>query len=197
MTGDCLPHWQQPEACYFITFRLADSLPEHMLREWREEKAQWLSARPSPLGVEDEMEYHRCFSSRIDTWLDAGQGSCLLAELVCRDATEEALRFFDGKRHELLAWIIMPNHVHACVLLHPRWSLEKVVFGWKRHSSGEINRRLGRNGQVWMHDYFDRLIRDEEHLRNVVRYIRRNPEKARLEAGRYTLWESDLARTMV
>ncbi|PYK67542.1 MAG: hypothetical protein DME45_10010 [Verrucomicrobia bacterium] len=37
-----LPHWQQPGAAYFITFRLADSLPQSRLRQWREERAIWL-----------------------------------------------------------------------------------------------------------------------------------------------------------
>jgi hypothetical protein len=37
-TGNRLPHWQQDKATYFLTFRLADSVPVSQLDEWREEK---------------------------------------------------------------------------------------------------------------------------------------------------------------
>jgi REP element-mobilizing transposase RayT len=90
----------------------------------------------------------------------------------------------------------MPNHVHACAVLHPDWLLEKVLFSWKRHTAAAINTMLGKAGPFWMHDYFDRLIRDGDHLRNVIRYIRRNPAKAGLREGEYTLWESELAKAV-
>jgi len=63
-------------------------------------------------------------------------------------------------------------------------------------TSGAINERLGTRGQFWQHDYFDRLIRDGKHLRNVIRYIRRNPLKARLPEGEFILWESELAQNV-
>ena len=46
----------------------------------------------------------------------------------------------------------------------------------------------------WQRDYFDRLVRDEKHFANCVRYIRRNPEKAQLSKGEFILWESELAK---
>jgi len=74
--------------------------------------------------------------------------------------------------------------------------LEDVLHGWKLHTARQINQALGKRGQLWQHDCFDRLIRDEDHLRNVIRYIRRNPVKARLREGEFTLWESDLAKVV-
>jgi putative transposase len=53
---------------------------------------------------------------------------------------------------------------------------------------------LGRSGNLWQRDYFDRLVRDENHFANCLRYIRRNPEKARLPKGQYILYQSDLAK---
>jgi len=107
---------------------------------------------------------------------------------------EEALTFFEGVRYEQISWVIMPNHVHAVFVLHPEWLLEKVLYTWKRRSSGAINKMIGKHGQFWQHDYFDRLIRDSKHLCNVIRYIRRNPRKARLREEEFTLWESELAK---
>ena len=44
--GDKLPHWQQPGACYFLTFRLADSIPKQKLDVWKEEREIWKSKPP-------------------------------------------------------------------------------------------------------------------------------------------------------
>jgi hypothetical protein len=63
----------------------------------------------------------------------------------------------------------MPNHLHALFLLHVAWKLEDVLHGWKLHTARHINKSLGRRGQFWQHDYFDRLIRDGDHLRNAMR----------------------------
>lgn len=163
-----------------------------MLKPWREEKEVWKQTHPPPLSEADEAEYHRRFSSSIDQWLDAGHGECLLADSSFREVVTESIRHFNGDRYELVSWVIMPNHVHLCLVLNPDWSLEKVVFTWKRRSSGEVNRMRGKSGPFWMRDYFDRLIRDRDHSENVVRYIRRNPGKAGLRTGQYELWESEL-----
>ncbi|GEP45480.1 transposase [Brevifollis gellanilyticus] len=194
VTRNHLPHWQQTGATYFITFRMVDSLPTEMLQELETARLRWLASRSSPLGPEEEAEYHRLFSARIDQWLDNGHGSCVLSQPDLRDSVADALSYFDQQRYELLSYVIMPNHVHGLLMLHPDWALEKVLFTLKRRTAGLINERLGQQGQFWQHDYFDRLIRDGDHLRNVIRYIRRNPAKAFLKPGEFTLWEGELAK---
>jgi hypothetical protein len=37
-----LPHWRQPGATYFVTFRLADSLPKEKLHELDLLRSEWL-----------------------------------------------------------------------------------------------------------------------------------------------------------
>jgi len=101
----------------------------------------------------------------------------------------EALAYFDGDRYHHFSWVVMPNHLHLLTMLRPDWSLEKVISTLKRRTAATINALLGREGQFWQHDYFDRLIRDGNHFNNVVRYIRRNPEKAKLREGEYSLYE--------
>lgn len=96
---------------------------------------------------------------------------------------------FNGERHEHFAWVIMPNHVHTLTMLHPDHLLERVVASWKRHSAREINLALGTSGQVWQHEYFDRMIRDAGHFQRVADYIRRNPMKAGLGTDKFTLFE--------
>ena len=196
VTRNNLPHWQQPGATYFITFRMADSLPAKLLQDLEAEGLRWQQNHPPPLTPEHEEEYHRLFSARVDQWLDDGHGSCVMRQPELRAAIVESLTYFDQQRYELLSYVIMPNHVHGLLMLHPDWLLEKVLFTWKRRTAGVINEKLGLQGQFWQHDYFDRLIRDGDHLRNVIRYIRRNPSKAHLIADEFTLWESDLAKAV-
>jgi len=74
--------------------------------------------------------------------------------------------------------------------------LEKVIRSWKTFSARKINSLLSRSGSLWQRDYFDRLVRDEAHLANCVRYIRRNPEKAHLQDGEYIFYESELAKAI-
>lgn len=85
----------------------------------------------------------------------------------------------------------MPNHVHALIETKPGFPLEGVVHSWKSFTSKQINKILGRRGQIWEADYFDRYIRDENHLTAVVDYIEKNPVKAGLvdKAGAWP-WSS-------
>ncbi|WP_113959311.1 transposase [Roseimicrobium gellanilyticum] len=191
VTRQNLTHWQQPGVSYFLTYHLADAMPAVLLNQWKQERAIWLSFHPEPWTPEVEDEYHRRFSSQMERWLDAGHGSCVLRRPEVRAEVEESFRYFEGVRYQSFSWVIMPNHVHLLVMLHPDWTLEKVLFTWKRRTSGRINELCGTEGQQWQHDYFDRIIRDGQHFDNVVRYIRRNPVKAKLREGEYTLWESD------
>jgi len=87
----------------------------------------------------------------------------------------------------------MPNHVHALFVQNPEHPLEELIRSWKTFTARSINRLLERSGSLWQRSYFDRLVRNEKHFRNCVRYIRCNPERARLIAGEYILYESDLA----
>ncbi|MGV3661333.1 MAG: transposase [Prosthecobacter sp.] len=196
VTENQLPHWQQPGAAYFITFRMADALPERMLHDLELERTAWLQTHEGARSIEDEAEYHRLFSARVDQCLDAGHGSCVLRQPRMRAAIVESFEHFNHDRYELLSYVIMPNHVHALMVQHPDWLLEKILFTWKRRTAGVINEALGVEGKFWQKDYFDRLIRDGDHLRNVIRYIRRNPAKAHLPEEHFTLWESKLAKSV-
>ena len=82
-TENLLPHWQQKGATYFITFRLADSVPIHLRTQWEEECQVWLRFHPEPWDAETEQEYHKRFTAAIERWLDAGHGSCILRQSDC------------------------------------------------------------------------------------------------------------------
>ena len=66
---------------------------------------------------------------QIESWLDAGMGSCALRNPNVAAMVQTALLRFDGERYRLLAWCIMPNHVH--VLIQPLVPLAGIVQSWK------------------------------------------------------------------
>jgi type I restriction enzyme R subunit/putative DNA methylase len=112
-----LPHCDYPGLVQLVTFRLADSLPESRRGEWEH-----------LLAIEDVREKR----SKLEEYLDRGAGECHLREPRIARLCEDALLFFHKARYELLAWCVMPNHVH--VLVHVwRTPLGRMVQSWKRH----------------------------------------------------------------
>ena len=93
---------------------------------------------------------------------------------------EESLLHFDGQRYRLSSWVVMPNHVHMLIMPFAEWSLSRIMKDMKSFTSREANKFLGRRGQFWMEDYFDRYIRDRKHFASAITYIENNPVKARL-----------------
>ena len=175
-----LPHWTQDAKYYFVTWRLADSLPAELLKSWKLESEVWFASHRYPLSPEGEEEYHRMFSDRIDKALDAGAGSCILKIPAIAGILDSALRHFDGDRYELSAFVIMPNHVHVLFKLHEGQDLAKTLHSWKSFTAHEINKALNQSGPLWQEEYFDRIVRNERHFSKLVEYIVNNPRKAGL-----------------
>jgi REP element-mobilizing transposase RayT len=158
-----LPHRDEPGLIQAITFHLADSLPLHLLYPG--------------LPPAEEQEAYR---DRVQGWLDVGWGGCLLSDSNAAAIVENLLLDRDGQSYVLLAWVIMPNHVHALIETKVGMPLERILHGWKGYSARQINDLLARQGALWRPEYFDRYIRDEEHLEKSVLYIHGNPVRAGL-----------------
>ena len=186
--GRDLPHWQQQGVFCFVTWRLADALSQSQLNQWKDEKTAWLRIHPEPWDETVERAYHQRFSQRIEDWLDAGSGSCLLRDPACAKIVANALRNFDGDRYALDGFVIMPNHVHALFCPDKCVLLKEVVKSWKGWTAREINRLRNRSGTLWGVNYRDRLIRNAEHMLRCRNYIRKNPERANLRSGEYVLY---------
>lgn len=180
-----LPHWQQGDTWIFLTYRLADALPESKLVAWQEKRTRWLELHPEPWEDATESEYHERFSAGIDRWLDQGHGACLLRDPANSEIVADAFRHFDGERYQLGPWVVMPNHVHLLFRPLGGHRLPDLVHTWKRFTSRKINLRENRDGALWQPDYWDRLVRSGKHLLWATCYIRKNPEK--LSPGTYRL----------
>lgn len=159
-----LPHFDLPGLVQFINYRLDDAMPAILRDEWA-----------TLLAIDDELKRR----SKIEDYLDRGCGSCLLRDPHAAAVVEENWLHSDGEHYRLLAWVVMPNHVHLLVEI---WQTPQaqLIKDSKGFTARRINRLRERRGKLWQDNYWDRYIRDETHYRKVVRYIEANPVKAGL-----------------
>ena len=183
-----LPHWQKDGSIYWITFRLADAVPQDKLRAWKQERDIWLRLHPEPRSEADWKDYDQRFGKRIEAWLDAGMGSRALARPDIREAVKTCLLRFSGERLLLHAAVIMPTHVHLVLEPLKNHDLSRLLKGIKGASAREANRRLGSAGTFWLDESFDHIVRSEKQYQRLVRYIADNPAKAGLKKHEYWLY---------
>jgi len=145
-----------------VTFMLVDSFPVTRRSEWE----------PIFNETDDSLKWRK-----LEEWLDRGHGDCWLRQEKAARTAEEILLEKNERDFQLQAWVIMPNHVHLVVDV---WDvpLAKLIGLWKGKSSRLINLGLKRRGHLWQDDYFDTLIRDEDHRKKAIHYTEANPAKA-------------------
>ncbi len=177
-----LPHWEKEEGLYFLTFHLADSLPQSVLAKIAERHRILEAAKDNNASLLPEQKASLADYSHthIEEYFDRGAGSCPFLDTRIAGAMAAALRFREGMHYRLLAWCVMPNHVHAVVRLFPGQELAKVVKAWKNFSAKAANQALGRKGRFWQREYYDRLIRNGDELDRAISYVVENPAKAGL-----------------
>ena len=136
-----LPHWRQEGACYFVTWRLNDSIPEKILKLWQEERKFWLVAHGVDVNLNDDewrteyekilIEERRSFEKlqhhKFNECLDEGHGECVLRNPECARIALESLFFFNKDRCWTGDCVIMPNHVHALLVPKSGFDLEKIL----------------------------------------------------------------------
>jgi len=189
-----IPHFESAGAIQHITYHLADSLPTEMLARFEDE----VRAVPRP---RRDVERRK----RIHAWLDAGHGCCVLREPTAAEMVQSSFLYFDGQRYRLFAWVVMPNHVHVLFQPLEGWTMAKIVTSWKSFTGRRIAAYLDsigwerqapawptqRERRVWQREYWDRLIRNERHLRAAIAYIHGNPVAAGLvESAQNWPWSS-------
>ena len=179
-----LPHWEADNAIYFVTFRLADSLTQHVLHGFEFERRDIIATAVKmnrALSTAEQKRLEDLVSERIQDKLDGGTGSCVLARPAIADLVSKTLQHFAQTRYRMFAWCVMPNHVHVLFRILGNCSLADLVRSWKSYSAREANVLLGRTGRFWQREYYDHLVRSEEEFHRVVGYIAENPAKAGLK----------------
>ena len=183
-----LPHWEDNCAIYFVTFRLADSLPQSILKRFefeRQDIVRTAKAAGRALTLIERQRLQTLFSEQIERNLDSGAGQCLFSNPAAADIVAETLCHFGGVRYRIYAWCVMPNHVHTLFRLLGDHVLDEVLHSWKSYSAKKVAAHFRRSGRIWQREYYDHLIRSEKEFYRTIAYILDNPKKARLQNWRW------------
>ena len=192
VTHSNLPHWSKMDTLVFVTFRLGDSLPPNVGKQIIEEYELWKKLQPTHLSEEElqyryRMEWHRNINRLLD---DKPYGSCLLAQPQLRKIVEEEIMRYDGLHYDVLAFVIMPNHVHILFRTFPKYTISSIMHSIKRISSFRIRKLMPSiDKTIWRKESFDCLIRSAHQHRKIREYILNNPRH--LPSNTYTVWLRD------
>jgi REP element-mobilizing transposase RayT len=186
-----LPHLQPLGATFFVTFRLAGSLPRVLLEQWAQDSRQHAAEQALIAGEQErerrQREWQKLWFYRFERSLDtARSGPVWLRDERVAALVGESLGHRDGKFYRLDAYCIMPNHVHVVFtpfavetgsLPH---SLAAILQSLKGYTARRANHLLGRRGAFWAHESYDHYIRTETERERIVAYVLNNPVKAGL-----------------
>ncbi len=200
-----LPHWYRPGALYFVTYRLAGTLPSGVLAALRAERERALNAKPAGSETPDRhrVRAHKRWFASYDAALDRASGDVWLRDPRVAAVVRSNLYHHNGGKYHLLAYCVMPNHVH--LVLQPiaadaapgemtpddapaeigdrddgRGPLTTIMHSLKSFTAHRANALLGREGAFWQRESYDHWVRDEDELERIVLYIQHNSVKAGL-----------------
>jgi menaquinone-specific isochorismate synthase len=187
-----LSHWEKETGTYFVTFRLADSLPKSVLERIESEKQSIIRTAAQSrreLSADERKKIQQLSSPAIERYLDSGAGVCHLSHPAAAQIIADALRHFHEKRYRRFAWCVMPNHIHVVFKILPGNSRGKS------YTAKQINQRLGLPGTFWEREYYDHLVRNEGELEGAIRYAAENPVRANLKDCKWVWTCGQEART--
>ncbi len=179
-----LPHFDSGNVNQFVTFRLADSLPQNVLEQIE------VDLRDFSGNVDIEK------IRRIERFIDQGYGSCILRESECAKIVQDSLQYHDGKHFQLHAWVVMPNHAHFLARFDEGQSLPEALQSLKSYTAHRLKSIHPEMPLIWQPGYFDRYMRNEEHFSRTWTYICENPVKAKLcRVAEEFIWSSAYQKT--
>jgi len=192
-----MPHWEVAGAPYFVTTCLEGSIPARGLLDIAQHRDA-LGKRSRPAGMSEQAWSVQCWKltfARMEQWLDREPAVRHLADARLAGEVVDSLYHFAGERYDLLAFVVMPSHLHWVFLPLEGWvsSLgesaqvrtprERIVHSLNRYTGRECNRLLERTGSFWQHESYDHWVRDVEELERIILYVEGNPVKAGLVAS--------------
>ena len=192
-----LPHKEQQQICYFVTFMTKDAMPRAARERWQKRRRDWLMMHGfSPdLSREQLLEelsashirsFERMFSAAYQKALDGGSGECLLARPDLRQHVIGAIGYHANQTCHLADGVVMPNHVHLLLQPFVGRTLKSILGSIRKYSAGNINTDLGRSGAFWAREPFDHMVRSRRYFERYRQYIRANPKRAKLPAHMYS-----------
>jgi REP element-mobilizing transposase RayT len=189
-----LPHWDMPGAAYCVTTCLVDSIPAKGLLDLQRFNSE-LSVRSRPADVAESdwaVRKWKLGFARAERWLDSHLANAALHDPRLARIVMNARLHFAGIRYDLLAFVVMPSHVHwvfqpkaswVATLTGPRSARESVVHSINRSTARECNIVCQSSGAFWQRESYDHWVRDEDELERIIHYVEDNPVKAGLVAN--------------
>lgn len=185
-----LPHIQPLNGTFFVTYRLHGTLPNEVGNQLQQELAderERLKREGRDSGEALDILNRRYFG-RYDSLLDTTlYGPTYLNLDAIAHLVADSLHHWDGTRIELIAYVIMANHVHAVFTLSGSLtesgmgnSLNTLMQSIKGYTGHKANQGLSLTGRFWEQESYDRLVRDDAELIRIIRYVLNNPVKAGL-----------------
>jgi len=112
-----LPHYQPEGYSYFVTFRLVGSLPLSVINKLKNDREkeleEILNIKGQKLKSEKYFESQRNYFSKFDGFLDKNKkGPHWLKNEKITEIVKKAIHKRDKIEYDLIAYTIMPNHVH-------------------------------------------------------------------------------------
>ena len=182
-----LPHIENPESTYFVTFRLAGTLPLSILNQIQDEIMRLTNTSNNrKLTIQEEQHLKYLKSFYIQEYLDKGIGECWLSNPQIAKMVSESIDYFDHKRYMNHVFCIMPNHFHW--VLSPKCEepkenksdLAPIIHSIKSFTAHRANKILNRTGHFWSKEYYDHRVTSSEQFEKLVYYVLENPVKAGL-----------------
>jgi REP element-mobilizing transposase RayT len=152
-----LPHWQPEDAAVFVTWRLHGTEAH----------------KPALVGLPPGKAF-----AEFDRWLAHAAGPMWLSDSRVAERVVKTLEYCQDRleSYQLLAWVIMPNHVH--ILIEPKTALPDSMRSVKTFSGRVCNQILGRSGPFWRHEFYDHWARNRDERARITDYIEMNPVSA-------------------
>ena len=182
-----LPHYQPSGATFFVTYRLAGSLPvvviDRLNQEFQQQcQALQRNAKPGISTTEAIYTLRKKYFAKFDACLHRNPNEPYwLSDERVAAIVADSLHFLAQRYFDLWAFCIMPNHVHILIQLFPSAPrLYQVMQKHKRFTAQTGNTVLQRNGQFWARESYDHLVRGNGESERIVAYILNNPVKAGL-----------------
>jgi len=179
-----LPHWEKKEGIYFVTYRLADSIPRSLIeyiKGEREDIVKTARQLNCELSKDAIKRLNELSNQKIEQYLDSGAGACYMNDPKIAKINADTLLFYHNHHYILFSYCIMPNHIHVVFQPIGSYTLAIILKSWKTFTSLNANRILGRKGRFWQKEYYDHLIRNENELAQTIQYVLKNPIKAGLK----------------
>jgi REP element-mobilizing transposase RayT len=191
-----LPHYQPKDGIFAISFRLAFTLPAVILQKLKEQKDFFNITKAKLKGKEKKLfvkEFNKTYFENFDSYLAKySSGNDWLKQDNIAKIVYGAMLFFKQQKYDMIAFCIMPNHVHAIMRPYSKgedcYSLSAILHSIKSYSANKCNAVLNRTGSFWKNENYDHAIRNEEDFGYQLQYLLYNPVKAKL-VERWQQWK--------